>query len=583
MGHIRYLLLAGLLAIFVFMADRAEAQAIDMAKVGTQACTLSNAGQLSPDDVWARSDLHECGEDAFSTSADHVWVVIDLTGQAVDFEEPVFTARMSYSGPVSLHVRYSDGTERTDRYSHTDMRARWRAPSSMSFDISSPSGAAPTNILFGIETPWDLLNFNDLEVASAAYDEAYSLRMSILGALFCGLMVIPLVLDLIFYGLLRRAFILLHMGMVAAVLAYSFSWSMLVFSFFPEVTVLQRSVFNHHILAVAMLFGALLVRSLTEEETMGRRWRAALIIAGIFPIITTTIIMTLAPAFPHTGAMAYSAAFIVPTTVIVGALVKASLSGSRIALVQLLGWTPIIIMTISRILRGIGVLDSRVWFDLGFYPSMLIEATVTAAIVSFKVWHTWRDAALERTSLRKLASTDPLTGVSNRRAFIQGFEQMQDAGLAERKTVGLLAIDIDHFKRVNDAHGHAGGDRVLVDVAKRLRAMVRSSDLCARFGGEEFCLVLTGKDARAIKRAAERVRETIAAEPFDPAGTITVSIGVVIVSADFETGFDSYYAAADAALYAAKAGGRNQVRMSTWRPRTILPEEGFSSAARSVG
>ncbi len=166
--------------------------------------------------------------------------------------------------------------------------------------------------------------------------------------------------------------------------------------------------------------------------------------------------------------------------------------------------------------------------------------------------------ALE-VELQRLAVTDPLTGVLNRR---QG-ETVFTADVAEARRyatpMSLLMLDLDHFKSVNDTHGHPVGDGVLVELVGRLTANLRSSDTLARWGGEEFVVLTrhcTVDDAAAL---AEKLRALVADTPFEAVGTLTVSIGATELRPDDD--FPSWIHRADRAMYAAKAAGRDAVRV----------------------
>jgi len=157
--------------------------------------------------------------------------------------------------------------------------------------------------------------------------------------------------------------------------------------------------------------------------------------------------------------------------------------------------------------------------------------------------------------------TDPLTGAYNRRHLAQ-----QISGLARRDAQGdsmnaLLAIDIDHFKAINDRHGHAAGDTVLVAFVQALNARKRQSDMLFRTGGEEFVLLLPRTSVRDAQQVAEDVRARIAATPLLPGHPITASIGVGVQQPHHSA--DDWLGAADQALYRAKHNGRNRVELST--------------------
>ncbi len=155
----------------------------------------------------------------------------------------------------------------------------------------------------------------------------------------------------------------------------------------------------------------------------------------------------------------------------------------------------------------------------------------------------------------RAADTDPLTGLLNRRGFQSGYEELPPRG-----RIALLAIDLDHFKRINDNHGHAAGDTVLKKVAAIIREELRGGDLGGRMGGEELALLLPAADPAGARRVAERLRSRLAAERFE-AGTpfqVTMSIGLVAVSGP-RPPLAALLESADKALYRAKAEGRNRV------------------------
>jgi len=164
--------------------------------------------------------------------------------------------------------------------------------------------------------------------------------------------------------------------------------------------------------------------------------------------------------------------------------------------------------------------------------------------------------------LRRLAVTDALTGAYNRRYLIEHLEKEVARCLRHRRPLALLIFDVDHFKRLNDTYGHLAGDRILEELAARIRLrFLRKVDVFARYGGEEFVIVLTETDARQARAAAERLRSLVADEPFQLEGgsvEVTVSVGVAALDAE-TTGAGALLARADENLYRAKREGRNRV------------------------
>jgi diguanylate cyclase (GGDEF)-like protein len=172
-----------------------------------------------------------------------------------------------------------------------------------------------------------------------------------------------------------------------------------------------------------------------------------------------------------------------------------------------------------------------------------------------------------RRRLHELAMTDPLTGLRNRRHFVQWAQRELELAQRHDLPLALLVLDIDHFKRINDQHGHAAGDDVLVEIGRRCAQALRGTDLLARWGGEEFIALLPNTPAPLAQQLGDRLRAAAAAGIQLPLGlplTVTVSIGV----AGRATGtgpaptLDALIQAADRALYDAKRAGRDQVRMS---------------------
>jgi len=166
-------------------------------------------------------------------------------------------------------------------------------------------------------------------------------------------------------------------------------------------------------------------------------------------------------------------------------------------------------------------------------------------------------SAAARDQMVTLAATDHLTGLWNRRAFQERLAAEIERARRHERPLSLVAMDIDHFKRVNDIHGHPTGDRVLIEVARRLFATVREGEIVARVGGEEFAWILPETDGEGAVGAAERARLAIAAEPFPDVGPITVSLGVCDLD-EGETASE-LVRLADAALYRSKSNGRDQV------------------------
>jgi two-component system cell cycle response regulator len=171
--------------------------------------------------------------------------------------------------------------------------------------------------------------------------------------------------------------------------------------------------------------------------------------------------------------------------------------------------------------------------------------------------------------LRFRASHDTLTGVSNRAVILDTLRREQSRQLREGGSFGIIMLDIDHFKRVNDTYGHLCGDAVLQGAANIMQASLRPYDVVGRYGGEEFLMVVPRSDAPSALRVAERIREAIAAKPFITSGgevRVTVSLGVA-ASTDLAPAEPQHLLQmADDALYRAKQNGRNRSELAVASP-----------------
>ena len=196
------------------------------------------------------------------------------------------------------------------------------------------------------------------------------------------------------------------------------------------------------------------------------------------------------------------------------------------------------------------------WQMLGFL--VILALTVTASMGFILMLKHRSDQ-----EIRSVAMIDPLTGIYNRRAFMQRAEQ--ECAIAQRNNqpLALLMIDADHFKQINDLHGHPMGDQVLIEITRILRHRLRTQDTLGRYGGEEFCALLPGTSEQGALSIAENLRLNIATAALieQPYITTTVSIGVAVRAGSSDKteqeDFHCLLSAADAALYQAKHDGRN--------------------------
>ena len=201
--------------------------------------------------------------------------------------------------------------------------------------------------------------------------------------------------------------------------------------------------------------------------------------------------------------------------------------------------------------------QERLWsFVLVSLAGVLLFLLVS---VGFYIFRTNR---LHRQELERQARTDALTGCANRRSFLDALEAEQRRGSRYASPFSVLSLDIDHFKRINDQHGHPAGDHVLRHFVSLVENILRPTDMLGRMGGEEFAVLLPQTTNQEAALIAERIRTTLDASPASFAQAtipVTVSIGVAQWQDEEGEPIDHLLSRTDTALYAAKNGGRNQV------------------------
>jgi diguanylate cyclase (GGDEF)-like protein len=193
------------------------------------------------------------------------------------------------------------------------------------------------------------------------------------------------------------------------------------------------------------------------------------------------------------------------------------------------------------------------WREINDDQADLLNGVAAQAAIAIR--HAQLFEAQEENAL-----TDELTKLPNRRALAQSFLQETQRARRHRNPIAFLMIDLDHFKQVNDTYGHLNGDAVLAELAQILKTSARESDVCARYGGEEFALILHETTEPGARVLAERIRAKVAAATFPGGLKLTISVGVA--ATEEPNLFTQLIDRADQALYAAKQGGRNQVRVA---------------------
>ncbi len=223
------------------------------------------------------------------------------------------------------------------------------------------------------------------------------------------------------------------------------------------------------------------------------------------------------------------------------------------------GWpalyVPLRLRDVTHGVLGVDNRGSRRAFtthELG--PLLTLADYATIAVVNARLF----------TEVQQQSTTDVLTGLPNRRHLIALAEREFQRAARYQRPLSALLLDIDHFKRVNDLHGHPTGDEVLIEIGQRARSSIRNMDVVGRYGGEEFVFILPETDATGAAQLAERLRWKVGGSPVSTRSgplAITVSLGVAGLSAAIRD-VNALIEQADAAMYAAKQAGRNRVAVA---------------------
>jgi diguanylate cyclase (GGDEF)-like protein len=223
------------------------------------------------------------------------------------------------------------------------------------------------------------------------------------------------------------------------------------------------------------------------------------------------------------------------------------LAGSRPAKLYVIAWTAFLTGSIIFLLKNFGVLPHTFMTQHSWQVGSLLEMILLSMTLSSRM-----------NELKHQSRTDPLTLLGNRRLFDDKMPAEFAAARAANTALSLLVLDIDHFKAFNDRHGHAAGDEAVKLVGSALRRYARKPVLACRYGGDEFCVILPGADSHAASLVAERLRASVQGRGNGLGITISVGYASLTAANEFAT-HDKLFEAADAALYAAKAAGRNRV------------------------
>jgi len=528
-------------------------------------CFADGTRADTPAAVAAAPGRWKCGEASHSIASERVFVRFQVTPGA---RQPAYLeTRRAALKAVEIFATAADGSTRTVRFApgalQTSRRGGYlRAP--------LPVTDSPVRqVVVAFDQPTHRMTLEQAQlVAADAHESLGAHRLMLALAAMCGMLLMPLMFNAAFYRILREPFVLWHSALAVTLLLSIVVTSGLSY-YLGNVPVMTMSAMNTLLFGLSVGAAGMFARSFIEEDRLDPRLRRALPLAGGWAALVSALHAAFPFALRPIQSDLYYWAYIPVLVTYLWVLADALSRGSRAARYQAIGWAPMIVVGMIRVVSGL--VESLPSADamMLFYAGCVIEVLATTLGVAdrFMTIKDQRDSArTEALVLERLSERDALTGLFNRRVIEDRFERLRAEGFT-----ALAIIDLDHFKLVNDTHGHAVGDKVLRVVAQVLHP--DEDTLAFRIGGEEFLLLLRGPGAM---EGAERRRRTItsqvAAQVEGLDRVVTASMGLLEVprSAMPNAGFAELYDRADQLLYEAKQAGRNRTmseRLKLFVPR----------------
>lgn len=404
-------------------------------------------------------------------------------------------------------------------------------------------------------------------------------RSLLLLATLAGMLSMPLIFNAAFYRVLREPFVLWHsMLTISLLLTILVTSGLAVVLFDPPAMTL--SWMTTVIFGLSVASGAMFTHSFIEPDHMHPLLRRALLWCAAGAIVLSTF----HAAFPFVGrsiqSTLYTAAFAPFVVIFTLSIADALRRGSRAAKFQAIGYLPVTMVGLVRLVTGVVPWLQSHDAMLLFYIGCVFEVLFTTLGVAdrFMTIKRQRDSALfEADMLERLSERDALTGLLNRRAIEQNFEKFRAEGYHT-----LAVLDLDHFKAINDAHGHMVGDAVLKAVAEALQADQQVHAF--RLGGEEFMLLVRGEEAQArVERRRQAIPAIVANAVPGLGRPVTASMGVTDASPNGDAEFAELYEQADRLLYDAKLAGRNRTKIALRKGPQDDADLVFDTVARLAG
>jgi len=496
-------------------------------------------------------DHWNCSDSDWSIAQQRTILRFDLRNQAGEMPAALVT-RLTRFDSLHLTMIAADGSSASRTLGEDDMdfaTSDWL----MSTPLPRIDGKAAA-LVVEMDAPRHLGMATDARLATPPNENPASARTEILLAGICGMLFLPLIFNVAFFRILRQRFVLWYLAASLCMFVHTLVTTGLIHHFL-NLTMFQVSVLSVASWAGGIAAAGIFIADLIEPEKLDRRHRLALrLLAFWIPAWSLFYVYADGPLRPLATPV-YFASFVPVMCVFVWVMLVAAMRGSRAVRFQIVAWLPLMITSGVRMVSSFT--DAPLEMQMQQHVSLALEVLITffGVIDRFTIIKQQRDKAIaQKTALEEIAVRDPLTGLYNRHGIRERFEALHLRGFNT-----MAVIDLDHFKHINDNHGHAVGDEVLRLAAE---AMMPDEDtLVVRMGGEEFMLLLRGRDTlNRAERRRQAITVRIAKEMPGLDRVVTASMGLVErpAKARLKTEFHELYAHCDRLLYEAKRAGRNR-------------------------
>lgn len=538
-------------------------------------CHRVTSAPVSPTEAFAAG--YNCGTTPADYANDWLWLRHDVTPEQMRWPDWAFNMHFTRFQQVVVYFRHADGHVATHRVRAGDFGNYWTPNAHLAFKARA-DGAPLETIVVGIDrlASYELIRMRLTSVFQQ--ERAAQLTAALVGGAL-SLLVVSLAYNLLLVLVARQIRVLWHVGWVACLIAWGLFWSQLILLAAPGLAGVA-SVRICSILSACAIFLATQHMLAALERGLLPRWLTLGAQCAAWLFLGFCLLSAFAPPGHATT---FGNAFMLSTVVVfafaVTVMVLGISRGSEAARDFALAWSMPIMAVLTSFTADHSATVPVVSGEMLVLGTSALQTLwlTYAATRGFANLRAERDQARAKQSeLMILAETDPLTKLYNRRGLTERFRRELAKAQATGGTLGLMLVDIDQFKSINDTFGHEVGDHVLQRLAELLGGLHTGgspgSSIVARLGGEEFCIIVPGMEGEALHALADQARRRVAEADMtaifnDSQRRITASFGIVDTRQFPLADTSQLIRLADQALYQAKEQGRNRVV----RARTDTP------------